>query len=81
MKYFVNEQNCDLNCKGGYGKTLLHTACVYGHLDVVKYLIEQYCELEPLDNFGVTPLTLAYHNLLTINSEHSMLKNKNFWMQ
>ena len=47
LKFFIEEQHYDPKQKGFMSKTLLHCACAFGHLDIVKYLIEKH-QLDPL---------------------------------
>ena len=52
------------------GKTLLHIACQYGHVDIVRTLIEIYgCSLNVVDNSGSMPFHDAcyYDQVLVID--------------
>uniref|UniRef100_A0A8C8UGM1 Ankyrin repeat domain-containing protein 7 n=1 Tax=Peromyscus maniculatus bairdii TaxID=230844 RepID=A0A8C8UGM1_PERMB len=40
-------------------KTALHFACVYGHPEVVAFLVENSCEISPKDIKDATPLIKA----------------------
>uniref|UniRef100_A0A8C5THP5 Ankyrin repeat domain-containing protein 7 n=1 Tax=Malurus cyaneus samueli TaxID=2593467 RepID=A0A8C5THP5_9PASS len=40
-------------------KTPLHLACTNGHADVVQFLIEKKCKLNPCDKFNKSPLMKA----------------------
>ncbi len=48
---------CDPNVKF-CGRIPLHSACRYGHLDVVKYFVDK-CDIQSRDTQGSTPLHLA----------------------
>ena len=51
---------CDPNIRGWCGRQPIHMAAVKGHLDIVKYLVEnQRCHPSSLDYSGTTPLYLA----------------------
>ena len=41
VKYFVEERNCNLECRNGVGDHPLHDAVWGGNLNIVKYLIEE----------------------------------------
>ena len=41
MKHLIEKENCDVEIKDDNGHTALHRASSFGHLDVVKYLIEE----------------------------------------
>ena len=52
--------NCDKNIHGPYSRTPLHCAAEFGHLHIVKYLIdEQGCNPSCLDEDKYTPLHCA----------------------
>ena len=58
----LHVQGLDLN-HGDYDKrTPLHLAAAAGHLDIVKYLIEQGADPSPKDRWGATPLNDAQHS-------------------
>ena len=38
VEYLVRSRHCDPACKGGSGRTPLHYASAYGHIELVKYL-------------------------------------------
>ena len=50
------------NCRTNDGKTAVHLAAERGHLDLLKFMIENGAEKEPLDNDGNSPLHLAIEN-------------------
>lgn len=55
----LHVQGLDLN-HGDYDKrTPLHLAAAAGHIDIVKYLIEQGADPSPRDRWGATPLNDA----------------------
>ena len=37
---FLIDKGFDINTKGKYGRSLLYNACMGGHLDIVKFLVE-----------------------------------------
>jgi ankyrin repeat protein len=49
----------DVNAKNQNGSTPLHWACVMGHVQVFKELVEHGADIEVKDNIGSTPLHLA----------------------
>jgi len=52
-------QGLDLN-SGDYDKrTCLHLAAAAGHIDIVKFLIENGADPSPRDRWGATPLNDA----------------------
>ncbi|XP_050530350.1 myotrophin-like [Daktulosphaira vitifoliae] len=54
------KENSDWNVNNSTnGRTLLHKACDYGHLDIVEYLIQNGANIDKKDNFGITPLLCA----------------------
>ena len=58
-----NNHGIDINAKTKLGRTALHLACIYGHSDVVKLLIENtvaFCiDLNVKDNSGKTAFLWA----------------------
>ena len=59
--FFISDWKCDPNIPGGhYGQTPLHYAAEFGHLHIVKYLINQQdCNPSCLDENKFTPLHCA----------------------
>ncbi|NXX28794.1 ANKR7 protein, partial [Nicator chloris] len=43
--------------------TPLHLACINGHADVVQFLVEKKCKLNPCDKFNKSPLMKAVEPL------------------
>ena len=57
VKFFVCEQEHNLNCENIGGDTPLHLACRQGNLDIVKFLtIEQNVNANHQNRMGDTPL-------------------------
>ena len=48
------------------GRTPLHEAAFKGHLPVMQYLCEQGADQEARDNYGKTPLHMAYNGHLPV---------------
>ena len=55
----LNVLGVDLNHGDYDDRTALHLASATGHLDVVKYLVEQGVNVNPYDRWGSTPLNDA----------------------
>ena len=59
----VLQQKCDLNIPGQHVGTPLHIAAYFGHLNIVRYLVdEQGCNPSCLDENKYTPLHFAAMN-------------------
>ena len=61
LKYLVKEKHCDPMRRGKLGSTVLHLAAYFGHLQVMKFLIDE-CSVDPKscqDDEGKTPLHYA----------------------
>ncbi|CAF3552512.1 unnamed protein product, partial [Rotaria sp. Silwood2] len=70
VKYLIETCNCSINVKNedhsekseesklkaSTGSTPLHVACFYGHLQIVKYLIENGADYFILNNINETPI-------------------------
>lgn len=52
-------ENVDLNLGDYDARTPLHLASFGGHLEAVIFLLEQFCEINPVDRWGSTPLNDA----------------------
>jgi ankyrin repeat protein len=59
VRYLVEQQGVDVNAKDQNGETALRWAATFGHLAVVKYLVEQGAEVNVRDQAGQTPLKWA----------------------
>ena len=60
VKYFVEERQCNVECKDPFGQTPLHFAAVHGRLALVKYMIEEKgCDPMYRDASGWTTLHYA----------------------
>ena len=53
------ENTDDKNPADSYGSTPLHDAAQYGHLDIVRFIVEIVDDKNPRDNDGKTPLDFA----------------------
>ena len=61
VKFFIDGNHCSPSCVGKRGRTLLHSACISGKMDVVDYLINT-CEVDTSakdHHKQATPLYLA----------------------
>jgi hypothetical protein len=54
------DQGADVHAKSNGGWTPLHYACLYGHAEVVKVLLEKGANVHAKTNSGWTPLHSAY---------------------
>jgi len=58
VKYFADEQGCNLSCLDGQNQTPLHRAAMKGHVDIVKFLtMEKHCDPMLKDCENDTPCT------------------------
>ncbi|CAF3619339.1 unnamed protein product [Rotaria sordida] len=76
VKYLIETNNCSVNVKNedysekseesklkaSTGSTPLHVACFYGHLQIVKYLIENGADYFILNNIDETPIQNGQSN-------------------
>lgn len=75
----------DTPTKAGY--TPLHIACHYGHVNMVRLLIEQGAEVNPVTTAGYTPLhqaaqqghVLVISLLLKNKANPNAITNVSFW--
>jgi hypothetical protein len=56
---FLVERGSDVNAAGQFGWTALHAAAYQGLNDVVAYLAGKGANLDAMDEFGQTPLSIA----------------------
>eukprot|EP00003_Mantamonas_plastica_P011109 TRINITY_DN2069_c0_g3_i1.p1 TRINITY_DN2069_c0_g3~~TRINITY_DN2069_c0_g3_i1.p1 ORF type:complete len:552 (+),score=193.78 TRINITY_DN2069_c0_g3_i1:1218-2873(+) len=57
VRAHMEQEDIDVNAPNKFGATALHRACLFGHIDVVKFLIEQGADVCAQDyNIGRTPL-------------------------
>ena len=62
VKFLIGECRVDKNKKHPYSRneSSLHLACEYGHIPIVKYLVEeQNADINIEDNYGYTPTDYA----------------------
>ncbi|WP_265029689.1 ankyrin repeat domain-containing protein [Wolbachia endosymbiont (group A) of Philonthus cognatus] len=60
VKYFIDEENSDVNQANNYGNTPLHLAAKNGQLEIVKYLVDKKkVDFNQKNNDGQTALHLA----------------------
>jgi uncharacterized protein len=57
---FLVEHGADVNAHGQFGWTALHAAAYQGLNDVIEYLAGKGANLDAMDGFGQTPLSVAY---------------------
>ncbi len=60
VKVLVEKKRMGLNVKDRFGYTPLHNAVDYGHLDIVKYLLENGADVNAKDKNGRAPLYYAF---------------------
>ena len=58
LKWYI-EQGIPVNLKDKDSRTLLHCAASEGQLEVVEYLVNAGCRIDPIDYNGWTPLICA----------------------
>ena len=61
FKYLVTEQQVEPLCQDESGWTPLHSSCVRGSLDIVKFLTEEIEKYEPMKNL-MSSLTTKNNN-------------------
>jgi uncharacterized protein len=59
IKLLVEQGGVDINAVGQYGWTALHDATYQGITDVMSYLISKGADVNQMDVFGQTPLSIA----------------------
>ena len=59
VKRLVFEWNADVNVQNRYGDTPLHWAVCKGHLDVIKFLLENGADVEAKNKAKETPMCWA----------------------
>ena len=59
VQAIVDVTHIDINKQNPNGLTLLHLACMHGHEEIARYLIENGAHVNTCDISGVTPLHLA----------------------
>lgn len=66
VKYLIEQHGhgYNKNVKDKYGRTPFHNAATNysNNVEVVKYLIKQGCDIDFIDNLGITPLCFALCN-------------------
>ena len=56
VKYLIEEQKCEMECKDRHNETPLHEAVKRGRLDIMKYLIRKGCDPKHGGKSGGTAL-------------------------
>jgi ankyrin repeat protein len=85
LTYLLTQKGINVNIKGDYGDTILHTACKYINylpLDIFKLLIETLgCDVNARNNYESTPLhalrNFNPHNGGDINALTYLINQKN----
>jgi ankyrin repeat protein len=54
------EMGADVNARGPFGWTAMHAAAYHGRNDIIELLINHGANIEVMDNFGQTPLSISY---------------------
>ena len=52
----VKELITDINQRDSYGHSLLHWACIYGNVTMIRFLIQKGAKINLINNYGNTPL-------------------------
>src|SRR4029450_4077685 len=53
------ERGVDINAVGQYGWTALHQASYQGLTDVIEFLVSKGANVNEMDSFGQTPLSIS----------------------
>ena len=79
IKYLVEEAHADIHAKRADGFNLLHNACHFENLSLLKYLCENGCNKETKSLSGLTPLYYAcsdgYYEIVKYLCENGANKN------
>jgi ankyrin repeat protein len=59
VKLLIEQGGVDVNAVGQYGWTALHAATYQGMTDVMSYLISKGADVNQMDVFGQTPLSIS----------------------
>jgi ankyrin repeat protein len=59
VKLLVERSGVDITAAGQYGWTALHAASYQGLTDVIEYLVSKGADVNEMDSFGQTPLSIA----------------------
>ncbi len=59
VKLLVERGGVDITAAGQYGWTALHAASYQGLTDVIEYLVSKGADVNEMDSFGQTPLSIA----------------------
>jgi ankyrin repeat protein len=63
VKFLIEKEGCDPNCRGKNGATLLHSAAIEGHLEIIQYLVSKHhCDPSLRDDKDNATLHLAAEN-------------------
>ena len=54
------QRGADVNAVGPFNWTPLHTAAYHGRNEIIEFLIKNGANPNTLDDFGQTPLSIAY---------------------
>ncbi len=58
-KDLLSAERFNINRTNQYGETLLHVACRYGQLEIVKMLVDMGATVSEKDQYGCTPALVA----------------------
>ncbi|XP_059119678.1 POTE ankyrin domain family member A-like [Peromyscus eremicus] len=59
VRLYLSLGKYEVNHRDKENRSVLHFACFYGYLDLVKYLWRRGCEINTCDNHDITPLMKA----------------------